>query len=143
MSSLDEAMMTYLAQHPALTNLVSDRIYPEMLPETDDQAGEQVTLPAIVYNEIDTSFTNVEQSVDWVDSDTGTEMVRYQFDVYDSDRIRAKEVDTVLRQLLSGFRGFWPPFRIHGSFRVNRLINPVPEPELTRVSSDYQILFSC
>lgn len=136
MADLLTAMRAHLLALPGITALVGSRVYPETLPQRRE--GElSGYLPALVLLEVDEPITDAEGAC----GDNGVSQSRVQVDCYAEIGLQARDLDRAVRTALHGQRGTWSTVRILSSFRVGRRGNPAPEIGLSRISSDYLIIF--
>lgn len=88
---INEALYSYLASYPNLTSLVSNRIYPDVLPQN-------TPYPAITYQDIS------ETEIDTFNQPASTLMMPvYQFNCWGSTRASAK---AVAKQLRAAFKNY-------------------------------------
>lgn len=90
---LEQDLVTYLSANGELTGMISDRLYPLVLPQSP-------TLPAVVYQEIDYAPV-VSQS-----GSSAIEDVRFQFKCWSTTLLEARQVRDILQRALSGYRGY-------------------------------------
>ena len=126
---IDVALVKYLEANPGLTALLSERIYPEPLP----QPVGGVTLPAITY----TRVSGVPRVAH--DGDSNLLNPLYQLKVWSSTKAQSRTIMRLMRQALSGYSGLMGDLTIQASFvRADRdltdpdtgLFTPVLEVEL-------------
>lgn len=86
---IDEAVEEMLTGNAALAALISDRVYPDNIPQG-------VVWPAIIYHQISETASYSH------DGDSNLDTTRFQFDCYDDTKAGAKAVARALRSLLSG-----------------------------------------
>jgi hypothetical protein len=86
---MDEAVEERLLACAALIALVSDRIYPDVIPQG-------VVYPVIIYHQVSETASYSH------DGDSNLDTSRYQFDCYDNTKAGARAVQDALRSLLSG-----------------------------------------
>ena len=93
---IQEAIIARLAAVSGLTTLIGTqpnmRAYPRLMPEAP-------TYPALTY----TKVSEVRESA--MGSDSGLVHARWQFDIWDTDRTRARNVAEQLRLALERYRG--------------------------------------
>lgn len=89
----DDALFFLLDNHAALTALVEDRIYPDILPEG-------VEFPAVTYTQ-EPDIPEYSHS-----GDSNLSMATYQINVWDdTSRLTCVQVASVINTLLGGFKG--------------------------------------
>lgn len=87
-----EAVYGYLIEEPSVINLISDRIYPLILPQ-------KCKLPAVVYNKVSVKRTHALQ----VDSTLCIQNI--QFSCHAKSYAQALNVVNVIRNLLKNYIG--------------------------------------
>lgn len=92
MAEIGKALRTHLLTKTAITDLVSTRIYPDVLPQG-------VTLPAVTYQHI------FEQSNNHLGGSENTGETTVQFDVYASTRSEANTAAEAIRKELDNLSG--------------------------------------
>ena len=92
MANTGSNIRTYLLTKSAITDLVSTRIRPDLLAQSD-------SLPAIVYSEI---FTNHQHTLT---AAAGIEECMLELMCYSSTRTEADSLADLVRQQLQGYRG--------------------------------------
>lgn len=103
---IDVALTKYLEAYGGLTALISDRIYPEPLP----QPVGGVTLPAITYMRI-SSAPQVAHN-----GDSGLDSPIFQIKVWASTKSQARAIIDQLRAALSGYSGLMSDLTVQASF---------------------------
>lgn len=117
MADVAESLVQYLRTKSAITDLVSDRISPDSLPQGS-------SLPAIVYYEID----NV--SAEHLGGIAGVAHARFQIDCYATTRKQAKELQEKVRLApLQGFRGTMHNTFVQGVSRAGSFRTDADEPK--------------
>lgn len=113
--SIETALYSYLTSYAGLTALVSDRIYPLVIPE-------QASLPAIAYQRISTRITYSH------DGDSELDRPRFQFACVASTAKAAREVAEQVVAALSGYSGTMSGLNVGASFIENQLDGYEPQP---------------
>jgi hypothetical protein len=92
MSDIGKGVRTYLVSKSSVTDLVSTRIYPGVLPQA-------ATLPAVVY----TVVTNVPN--DDVTGSSGSVNAGLQLDVFSDSHITSNNIGEQIRLVMQGYSG--------------------------------------
>lgn len=92
MSDIGVAVRTYLVSKSSVTDLVSTRVFPSVLPQA-------ATLPAVVY----TVVTGVPN--DDVLGSSGSVTAGIQLDVYSDSHITSNNIGEQIRLVMQGFSG--------------------------------------
>jgi hypothetical protein len=121
---MDEAVEERLLACAALIALVSDRIYPDVVPQG-------VTWPAVIYHQVSESASYSH------DGDSNLDTDRYQFDCYGSTKVSARAVKDALRSLLSGKKFEASNIRVTSSQLDNSLGGYEPSLGAWRYIQDY------
>ncbi len=100
---LETGIKTYLLQYSALTALISDRLHPEVLPQSP-------TLPAVVYQMLPAVADYSH------DGDSGLDQVRVQFKCWSKTPTEAANLRDILRRALSGYSGAMGTETVPGVF---------------------------
>ena len=129
MATIDDALYELSKADSGLAALISDRVYPDLLPEG-------VTFPAMTFQEI--SLTPIYSQ----DGDSHLDTSRYQFDCYAVTRSGSRAVADALRSLLSGKRTSQSGFAIHSAFLANALSGYETGLNAWRYTVDYMISYS-
>lgn len=127
--TIDDALYSLISGDAGVAALISDRVYPDLLPE-------KVTFPAMTYQEISLTPTVSH------DGDSHLDESRYQFDCYAATRSGARAIADALRTLLSGKRTSQPGFVIHSAFLANALSGYETGLNAWRYTVDYLISYS-
>ncbi len=104
-----ETVITLFGENAPIFALVQDRIYPRFMPDG-------VTVPALVV----TKATGIG-SYD-LQGDVGLEAARVQVDCYDTSSAKVIQLRTLVRRLLSGYKGgtvSGSPCAIASAFCIN------------------------
>lgn len=121
---MDEAIYERLSGDTALAALVSNRIYPDQVPQ-------DVVWPAIIYHQVSETASYSH------DGDANLDQARFQFDCYGSTSASAKAVKNALRSLLSGKRFSASNVRITSCQLDNSLSGYEPAFKAWRFIQDY------
>lgn len=125
---VDVAFRKLLVEAPGVTEMASGRIYPS-------QAPDNVTLPAVVYQQI----SDVPRYVNG--NDSCFRQMRYQTDSYATTLAAARQLDEGIRARLSGYSG-----SVHGHrltvFRGNGYPATYEAEGYWRVTSDFTVIAS-
>lgn len=123
---VDVALRQLITEAPAVAGQVGGRVYPS-------QAPDNVTLPAVVYQQI----SDVPAYVNG--NDTCFRRMRYQTDSYAGSLAAARQLDEAVRARLSGYSG-----SVHGHrltvFRMNGYPATYEAEGYWRVTSDYAVV---
>ena len=125
---MEDKLRTFLKNEPSVAAVLGDRIYPRRLPQ-------KATLPALVYQRIDTPRTPVhgEKSI--------LPRPRMQMHVWAKTSKAAWQAADVVRVTLDGFRGQMGSLTVTRSIIVNEMENDDPETGLVSIIQDYQITY--
>lgn len=115
--SVTSALVALVTGNPLVSNLIAARMYPTRLPEN-------VTLPAIKYQVIDT-IPNYAH-----DGDLGWDTVRIQLDMHGATATDAMSVRDAVRSAVTGFRGISDTETIDG-IRIASILQD-HDPELNQ-----------
>ena len=121
---IDVELRLFLLSRPGVSDLVSSRIYPALLPEDE-------VLPAIV-------LLQLSDTPSYSNSGICHTRPRYQVDSYAGTLSMARQVDENVRAILSGFTGKMGQYRAT-VFLANTSNYRLNDEEFWRVSSDYLI----
>jgi len=121
---MDEAVDERLRGDTALAALVSDRIYPDVIPQL-------VVYPVIIYHQVSEAASYSH------DGDSNLDTSRYQFDCYGSTKVSARTVKDALRTLLSGKRFEASNVRVASCRLDNSLSGYEPAFKAWRYIQDY------
>jgi hypothetical protein len=127
---LNEALYTYLSAHSGISALVSNRIYPDELPES-------VTFPAVVITSISLEATFSHEG------DSNLDTARVQLDAYAADRATATAILVQCRSALSGKIWAAGGVRVQAGFLANQPPGGWDEAlKKWRMTHDYLITYS-
>jgi hypothetical protein len=107
-ATIDDAVYHELSQHAGLAALVSDRIYPDELPEG-------CIFPAVRFGEASLAPTYSH------DGDSNLDATRMQFDCYAATRTGARAVANQVRNALTGHKMAYQNVAISSGFAENAL----------------------
>ena len=107
MSDIGKGVRNYLVSKSAVTDLVSTRIYPAVLPQA-------ATLPAVVYSVI----TNVPN--DDVLGSSGSVTANVQLDIYSDAHITTNNISEQIRLQMQGYSGAMGDETVGASRLLNR-----------------------
>jgi hypothetical protein len=106
-SDIGKGVRNYLVSKSAVTDLVSTRIYPAVLPQA-------ATLPAVVYSVI----TNVPN--DDVLGSSGSVTASVQLDIYSDSHITTNNISEQIRLQMQGYSGAMGDETVGASRLLNR-----------------------
>jgi hypothetical protein len=125
---VEDKLRTFLKNEPSVAAVLGDRIYPRRLKQ-------KATLPALVYQRIDTPRTPVhrEKSI--------FPRPRMQLRIWSKTSKTAWQAANVVREALDGFCGDMGNLTVARSVIVNEFEDDDLETGLVSVVQDYQITY--
>ena len=124
MSTIETSLFTLIT---GLDTILGNRLYPSRLPQEPD-------MPSATYRMI----TNLEYMTHG--GPTGLFKSRFQFDIYGSSFIEAKQAAEAVRQGINGFRGTVDTIKISSIHFSNEFHEFGEATEIYRVTVDYSVI---
>lgn len=124
---INDALYGYLSTHAGLTTLISDRIYPDNIPQDS-------TLPAITYIRIST------QRMHEFEKDSKTVNTTIQFTIWAASRKITKTVSTQLRKALQDYSGVMNSVRVSAVLLLDETDDYNNETRLFNTYMDFKII---
>ena len=115
---IEEGFVTYLTNHPALSALISGRIYPS------GRVPDKATLPAVVYQRISAARVYSHSGA------SGLANPRFQYDCLAATYDGAVAVGNVLIGACSGFHGSMGQVRVDAAFVDNDMDDYEPDSKI-------------
>jgi hypothetical protein len=103
MPQIEPGFVSYLSGIPGLAALVSNRLYPQRLPES-------VTMPAIAYRRVSGERMMSHSGP------SGVASPRYQMECWGMSYAEAKQVAEQVRIALDGYKGLMGSVPVQGTF---------------------------
>lgn len=146
MTFLAKDIRDHLVGSAAIVNAVSDRIFPDAIPQEKRSSGQRMALyPCIVLEDI----SNDPEMYLGGEAGTHTSMIQIDVWVVDSGngKHKANEISELVRNRLNGYRGVFGT-GCYGTARMERKSSPITSPAdgsdtyTRRVSMDFEIIHS-
>lgn len=131
--SIEANLTTFLLADTTIAALVSNRIYPERLPETTTEAN--TILPFVIYTLVSENDMQTHDNHNWYSA-------RIQIDAWANSYKSAHDTAAAIHSALQGYRGSWGENTIGGVFRKRKNDLAAPDVKLHRVSMDYIVNYS-
>ncbi len=130
MITIEEGLVYHLKAAAAIIALVSDRVYPNKLPQT-------VAMPCITIQRISTPRVHSHDT----SGATGTAYPRIQFDAWGTTYASCKAVTDAIRATINGYRGTMgagaTAVTVQGALVDDERYDNSPDTGLHRIMSDY------
>lgn len=124
---IEDGLYAHLSAQSTITNIVADRIYPTILPQTPD-------LPAIVFHNLGSSPVSRQDGVPTLAKTT------FQIDCFSNDNREAKLLAKAVREALESYVGMMGAFSVQAVFVLNSGMDDFDDvPNDFRIMSEYEI----
>lgn len=127
MTTVEEALVTYLKANTTLASKIGDRIYSQHVPQSS-------ILPCVVYQRISSNRVLTHDQ-----SSSGLVQAVYQFDVYSTTYLNALEVADALRGALQGYKGTLSGINVLAILPKNEIHSEEREIGITRIMIEYNV----
>lgn len=132
MITIEEGLVYHLKANAGIVTLVSDRVFPNKLPQT-------ITLPAITLQRISTPRVLTHDTSGL----TGTAHPRIQFDAWGATYASCKAVTDAIRAAINGYKGTMgagaTAVTVQGALIDDERYDNSPDTGMHRIMSDYII----